>query len=99
MLSGLKNGIRRRIRGLQRSAQYVLLLPHHRDHASLAVFRTAEVWDGTRTLKELARQSVVSRSQFMKLHDDGLVILWRSQVPRDLPIVDRPGSIILSPHP
>ena len=112
-MTGIKNRLRRIIRGIQRANHFPILLPHHRlepyaiepqgqPRRELTAEQTAalKLADGTRTASQIAREAKVARSWIMEAHDQGLLILWRSQIPRDPPtLATAAHSIILSPHP
>jgi LmbE family N-acetylglucosaminyl deacetylase len=112
MLAKAKDYIRRRLRGMQRGGQYPLLLPHHvlaedgletvnGDRVALGagLKRALGLCDGSRRLAEIAREAGVGRSELIKAQDDGLVLIWRSEVPIKLPALGHhPHSIIVSPH-
>jgi LmbE family N-acetylglucosaminyl deacetylase len=112
MLSTVKASLRRFIRGVQRGGQYPVLLPNHRltdtgvatpDGNSRPLdprLKSAlALCDGTRTLSQVARQSRFPRGELIRAHDDGLLLFWRSALPRELPQLQHaPHSIILSPH-
>lgn len=112
MLNKAKDYLRRRVRAMQRSGQYPLLLPHHTltqtglitvDGATVtlgpALKQALSVCDGRRTLGEVARQAVVPKAHLVKAQDDGLLLIWRSALPADLPgRQHHPHSIIVSPH-
>src|SRR5687768_15958441 len=109
MLGELKNGIRRRVRGWQRAGQFPLLLPHHRtlDESEIkrgvgvseSMRRAMELCDGTRTLAQVAREARVSRGELVAMQDRGGLVVWRSAVPAAPPTVERPTTVIVSPHP
>lgn len=112
MLSKVKDFLRRRVRGAQRAGQYPLLLPHHTltergirtvngemVALSPAIRAILARCDGRTRLAEAAKKAGVSKADLIKAQDDGLVLIWRSQVPADAPPMShQPHSIIVSPH-
>jgi LmbE family N-acetylglucosaminyl deacetylase len=112
-MTEMKNRVRRFLRGIQRASHFPILLPHHRlepyaiepqgqPRRELTAEQTAalRLADGTRTLSQISREAKAPKSWLIQAHDEGLLILWRSPIPRDPPTLSaNPQSIILSPHP
>lgn len=113
MLSKAKNFLRRHVRAIQRTGQYPVLVPGHTpteagvqtvDGATRAIApelsRALGLCDGTRTMNQVAKQSRVARTELIRAHEDGLLLMWRSPVPATPPVAigHAPHSIILSPH-
>jgi LmbE family N-acetylglucosaminyl deacetylase len=108
-----KNYLRRHVRAIQRGGQYPVLVPGHTptdagvhmlDGGSRALApelsRALKLCDGTRTLAQVARQAKIARTDLIRAHEDGLILMWRSPVPAEAPasLGHAPHSIILSPH-
>ena len=112
MLSKVKSSLRPWVRGVQRRRQFPVLLPGHRltetgvhtpdgnDRPLDPELRSAlALCDGSRTLAQVARQARITRARLIRAHDDGLLLFWRSALPRETPnLTHAPHSIILSPH-
>jgi len=112
MLNKAKDFLRRRVRAVQRAGQYPVLLPHHavndagiasvngESRALPSTMRKAlSLCDGGRSLAEVARQAGVAKADLIRAQDEGLLIVWRSPVPADVPQSQHPPhSIIVSPH-
>src|SRR3954468_555082 len=106
MLGGLKNWMRRRVRGVQRAGQFPLLLPHHRVMeeseikrgvgVSERMRRGLDLCDGTRTLGEGAQRAGVAKAELIEMQDRGAVLIWHSPVPAALPKVQLVQNIIVS---
>jgi LmbE family N-acetylglucosaminyl deacetylase len=108
-----KTYLRRHVRAIQRGGQYPVLVPGHTptdagvhtvDGAARAIApelsRALKLCDGTRTLAQVARQAKIARTDLIRAHEDGLILMWRAPVPAAAPaaIGHAPHSIILSPH-
>src|SRR5688572_19125789 len=113
MVTGLKNRLRRWVRGAQRGGCFPVVLPHHRleSHGievqgagrrelSDPQVRALAMCDGTRTAADVARACGVRRSWLVHAQDEGWLILWRAAVPREpAKLAGSPQAIIVSPHP
>jgi len=108
-----KNYLRRHVRAIQRGGQYPVLVPGHTltdagvqtvDGATRAIApelsRALKLCDGKRTLAHVARQAKIARTDLIRAHEDGLLLMWRAPVPAEAPsaLGHAPHSIILSPH-
>lgn len=112
MLSKAKDFLRRQVRGAQRASQYPLLLPHHTltetgiktvsgDDVPLSppIRAILARCDGQTKLADIAKQAKTSKADVIKTQDDGLILIWKSQVRDKAPqISHHPHSIIVSPH-
>jgi len=112
MLSKAKDFLRRQVRGAQRASQYPLLLPHHTltetgiktisgDNVPLSPTTRAILAqsDGRTRLADIAKKAKASKADVIKTQDDGLILIWRSEVPAEAPqISHHPHSIVISPH-
>jgi LmbE family N-acetylglucosaminyl deacetylase len=49
--------------------------------------------------QDIAREAGVSRGELIGMQDRGALVVWRSKVPVAPPTVDRPTTVIVSPHP
>jgi LmbE family N-acetylglucosaminyl deacetylase len=113
MLAELKNRLRRRLRATQRAAHFPLRLPHHtltstgtqsidgsERRLDPPLLNAIKLCDGTQTLSQVARASNTSRHELIRAQDEGLILLWRSPVPKVPPAsAQHPHAIIVSPHP
>ena len=110
MLSGLKDYLRRKARGMRWRGCYPVLLPHFQvkgerlrvlgDEAETLPASVAEALrycDGSRTLRQAARQAGVSASELIRQHDAGRIVLWPTPPVGDVGKEVR--LIIVSPHP
>jgi LmbE family N-acetylglucosaminyl deacetylase len=113
IVAGLRERLRRYVRGIQRRRLYPLRLPHHwveswgvdvmgggRRELNGGQIRALQQADGTRTVSQLARETGVARSWLVEAQENDLLILWRSAVPKESPkLAGPPKAIIVAPHP
>jgi LmbE family N-acetylglucosaminyl deacetylase len=106
-----KGQLKRWVRGLRRSGDFPLRLPHFElAEAGIrapdgsvtplqpSTRKALDLCDGTRKLSQICRATGVARSTLLCHHDAGHLILWHTP-PAPLPTPQPISHIILSPHP
>src|SRR5688500_9321039 len=91
MLSGLKNGLRRRLRGWTRGGEFPVLLPHFRVVGEgvselgeparplpAGQAKALSLCDGTRKLRQVVAESGVNADWVIAQADEGRVVFWPS---------------------
>ncbi|MGE5609426.1 MAG: PIG-L deacetylase family protein [Bacillota bacterium] len=97
MLARVKQLVRRRLRGMQWSGCYPIVLPH----VWLSdVDGSVALCDGTRTMRQVSQKGGLPLEQIIGWHDEELIVIWpKALVHGPLVQDDRPRTVVVSPHP